>query len=439
MVSGIVLSLSNLTHPHTSSTTSLHFFNMLSTISTLAFASAACASALPVSKTAPQMPLYYEYGGYPRIQTNISWGTPAQAPIPVIFDTGSVAFWTYGPKAIINDGSQYLGSQGPCNKTVKKIFNWPSSTSHSPVVNLTSGNVYSYGGNGKLISAYQEINDTMNFVGTGFQPIKNTQVAISNFTIVRQLDNDCAIDVNTFDQSILGVGPFNVGGVATSRTGPSLKVNMKYTGQTSTNILSMWMCKAPADVRGTYHGTALFGQPLPKSAYSGSVVEVKQMPPNGSYVGYYTALPSFTIGGKAIGVKDTTVENCLIDSGTGQDQLPFSLADVTKNSKVFEYQTKEGFVLTAYNGSCDSIPATETFDFKFPGAKSGQSAVVKLPIRSYARGTSDSLTNIPKNICALTLSLDNYGGCVFGAPFFTAAALQFDDDKKEILMAQGGI
>lgn len=412
---------------------------MLATISTLSFAAAACAAVLPVSKTAPQIPIHYAYGGYPRIQTNISWGTPAQAPIPAIFDTGSVAFWTYGPKAIINDGSQYLATQGPCNKTVKKIFDWQKSSTHTPVVNLTSGNVYSYGGNGKLISAYQEINDTMNFVGTGFSPLKNVQVALSNFTVVRQLDSECAIDVNSFDQSILGVGPFGVGGASASSSGPSLRTNMRALGQIASNTLSMWMAKAPADVRGTYNGTALFGQPLPKSAYTGPLVSVKQVVPDGTYVGYYTALPSFTTNGKNISIADTSVTNCLIDSGTGQDELPFSMADVAKSSKVFEYKTSEGFLLTAYNGSCDSIPASETFDFSFPGAAKGQSVVVKLPIRSYARGTSDGLTSVPKDICPLTLTLDNYGSCVFGAPFFTAAALQFDDDKKQILMAQGGI
>ena len=54
--------------------------NMFATLPTLAFA--ATAAALPAfdaaaANAAPKIPIYYEYGGYPRIQANISWGTPA--------------------------------------------------------------------------------------------------------------------------------------------------------------------------------------------------------------------------------------------------------------------------------------------------------------------------------------------------------------------------
>nr|POE73004.1 hypothetical protein CFP56_30943 [Quercus suber] len=410
---------------------------------------ASTVAALPAASCPPSIPITYSYGGYPRIQADLAWGVPAQKGVSTIFDTGSIGFWTYGPNATINDGSQYHYSEGPCNKSVKSFYNWPASSTHSKLKTLKSPVSYAYGGNGKIISAPSIINDTFSFSNAKWPAIANNEVALANFTVVAQLDDKCAIDESTFDHSILGLAPFGVGGSAISNIGPSFRKNLRDQGKTQSSSFSMWMDKPPKSATGQYQGTAIFGAVPSKSKYSGDLVRLKMNPPSGSYIGYYVSMPSLTtksfINGKgsskATTIKsiDPSVKQCLLDSGTGEDRLPFNQSQVIAATKgLIEYDGNALFL--AWNGSCASIPETATLNFTFAGATAGKKATIAVPIRSYARGEFDDIPGVDKSkVCGLSLSLDEYGGCTFGAPFFTAAFAVFNDDKKQIALAQGGV
>lgn len=169
-------------------------------------AASAVAAPAPSSSQPLAIPLHYSYGGYPRIETNLTWGSPAQIQIPTIFDTGSSDFWVYGPNATINDGSQNHFTAGPCNKTVKDFYDWPASSSHSEPKPVRYG--YTYGGHGKLISANAVINDTFSFGDPKWPGIVNNEVALAYYTQVAEGDANCAIPESSFDHSILGLVSF---------------------------------------------------------------------------------------------------------------------------------------------------------------------------------------------------------------------------------------
>ncbi|KLP13675.1 Uncharacterized protein LW94_9190 [Fusarium fujikuroi] len=357
---------------------------MFLTISLLSIASfqGAIAASPPPQPQSPIIPISYSYGGYPRIQADIKWGTPGQSPIPTIFDTGSPSFWVFGPKSTINDGSDAHYVQGPCNKTVKTFYNWPKSTSHSkggPTKPKGGSLSYAYGGNGKLISASGLINDTFAFSNPNFAKLTNNQVALADYAQITQLD----------DKSVFGAAP----------------IQKKYIGE---------------------------------------LVRIKQDYPEDPYVGYYSALPELTATsirkpGKPvkIGLADPSVKRCLLDSGTGEDRVPFSEKEIIKATGLIHLQVP---YVIAWNGTCESIPRTATLNFTFAGVTKGKRVTVAVPIRSYARGEFDGIPGYDTSkVCALSLSGDEFGDCTLGAPFFTAAYAVFHDDKKQIALAQGGV
>lgn len=404
---------------------------------------AASATAAPAPPTYQQpsqaIPLHYNYGGYPRIETDVTWGTPAQAYVPTIFDTGSSSFWVYGPKAIINDGSNYHFTQGPCNKTVKNFYNWPASKSHSKPKAEAHG--FSYGGNGKLVSSSQVINDTFSFTNTKWPGLVNNEVALADYTQVAQLDDKCAIPESDFDHSILGLAPVSY----PLTSGPSFRQNLLNQGKVKSSSFSMWFDKAPASAKGVYQGTALFGAVPSKDKYKGELVRMNMNPPSGSYVGYYVSTPTLTAtnikkpgAAKNIPLSDTSVKQCLLDSGTGQDRVPFSQDELLKVTGLIEYQGDAQFI--AWNGSCDSIPATAAINYTFAGSTAGKKVTISIPIRSYARGEFDQIPGVDtKKVCGLSLSASEPGGCTFGAPFFSSLFAVFSDEKKQIALAQGGV
>lgn len=56
----------------------------------------AIAAAAPAARQAQApaiLPLSYKYGGYPKVSTDIVWGTPGQEPIETVVDLGSADFW----------------------------------------------------------------------------------------------------------------------------------------------------------------------------------------------------------------------------------------------------------------------------------------------------------------------------------------------------------
>lgn len=66
----------------------------------------------------------------------------------------------------------------------------------------------SYGGNGKIIRAHQQVDDTMRFGNPKMPQLTNQRVALANFTIIREAaDNSSACYKNllTYDYSILGL------------------------------------------------------------------------------------------------------------------------------------------------------------------------------------------------------------------------------------------
>ncbi|GAO19787.1 uncharacterized protein UV8b_07615 [Ustilaginoidea virens] len=403
---------------------------------------AAAAAAAAAAAPAPVIPISYSYGGYPRIQADLSWGTPSQSSIPTIFDTGSPSFWVYGPHAIINYGSKYHYQLGPCNKSVETFFDWPKSTTYSSVTNFPRGLGYSYGGNGKIVAAYTELNDTFSFANANFPPLANNQVAISNFTLVTEADDTCSIPASSFDHSILGLAPLT--GI---QAGPSFRANLRTAGKTSSSSFSVWMDQAPrsSNSKYTYRGAAVFGAIPSTPKYVGPLVRIKQTNPDPPYTGYYAALPKLTAsnlmgpGGKPreIGLADPTVKNCLLDSGTGADRIPFNESQIAQATGLLRLHNPS---ILAWNGTCDSIPHSASLKFTFDGATPGTSVTIAVPIRSYARGIYDSDPGLDTSkYCGLTLSGDEYGDCVLGASFFSAIFAVFHDDMQQVALAQGGV
>ncbi|KAJ4249088.1 hypothetical protein NW762_012420 [Fusarium torreyae] len=415
------------------------FSTSLLTIASLQGVAAAAASS---QSQPPTIPISYSYGGYPRVQADIKWGTPGQSPVPTIFDTGSPSFWVFGPNSIINDGTNAHYTPGPCNKTVKTFYNWRKSSSHSKggaVKNKGGPLGYAYGGNGKLISAPATINDTFAFSNPKFAELTNNQVALADYAQVAQLDDKCKIPESDFDHSILGLAP-----LPKDFSGPSFRDNLRRTGKTQSSSFTMWFDQQPKSIKSLYSGAAVFGAAPSNKKYTGELVRIKQSYPTPPYIGYYSALPELTATsirkpGKPvkIGLADSSVKQCLLDSGTGEDRLPFSEKEIIKATGLI--QLKSPLVL-AWNGTCESIPRTATLNFTFSGVTPGKKVTVAVPIRSYARGEYDDMPGYDASkYCALSVSGDEYGGCIFGAPFFTAAYAVFHDDKKQIALAQGGV
>ncbi|PSK41763.1 hypothetical protein B9Z65_9149 [Elsinoe australis] len=175
---------------------------MFSCLLILATVAAAAPSSQQDVKTYA-VPLSFKYGNYPRITADLHWGTPAQNPVEAIVDTGSAGFWVYGPNSIINDGSNLLFQQGPCNKSVKNLYDY--RTSSSKKARKTADLAYAYRGNGKIAAGGYTINDTFSFANKKWPALNNRRVGIVNFTLVRQLDEGCKIPESTFDHSILGL------------------------------------------------------------------------------------------------------------------------------------------------------------------------------------------------------------------------------------------
>lgn len=121
---------------------------------------AAAAPAARQAQTPAIMPLSYKYGGYPKVSTDIVYGTPGQAPIETVIDTGSANFWVssinpflqasltkmqvYGPDGKVNSGSPYLFGTGPCTEDVTPFFNYPESSTATDVKD--SPRAFAYGG-----------------------------------------------------------------------------------------------------------------------------------------------------------------------------------------------------------------------------------------------------------------------------------------------------
>ncbi|EKG19996.1 Peptidase A1 [Macrophomina phaseolina MS6] len=375
----------------------------------------AIVAAAPAARQAQApalLPLSYKYGGYPKISTDIIWGTPGQEPIETV----------YGPNGTINSGSPYLGGTGDCTENVTPFFNWPESSTATDYQDQLRG--YAYGGNGKLITAPGHVNDTISFTNPKYPSLLNQQVQLVNFTRVKSRATTC--NGSPYERSILGISEDTE-----TNTGPSFRGDLLSTGRIESPTLSLWFNAPPASVLGEYKGTALFGALPSADKYAGPLVKVAQHPPEDSYVGYYVATPKFSVAGKEIPVNTTATPQCLIDSGFGTENLPIATPDFLNATGLIESN-----YYPAYPGPCESIPKDLTLDYTFAGVD-GEEVTVKVPLRSYARGITDYYNET--NVCGLSFSLEATASCALGAPFFTSAFLAFNDDTKEIAIAQGGV
>ncbi|KAF5570832.1 peptidase a1 [Fusarium phyllophilum] len=389
---------------------------MLFSISLLTIASmqgaAAAAAALQQSQP-PTIPISYSYGGYPRAVYKPTSNGAHQDSLPfrrfLIRDLPVSGF--FGPNSIINDGTNAHYTPGSCNKTVKTFYNWPKSSSHSKggAVKPKGGTLgYAYGGNGKLISAPATINDTFAFSNPKFSKLTNNQVALANYAQVAQLDDKCKIPECDFDHSILGLAP-----LPKDFSGPSFRDNLRHTGKTKSSSFAMWFDQQPKSIKSPYSGAAVFGAVPANKKYAGELVRIKQDYPTPPYIGYYAALPELTTTsirkpGKPIkiGLADSSVKQRLLDSGTGEDRLPFSEKEIIK--------------------------ATGLIQLDYPLALAWNVAPVE---REY----DDVPGYDASKHCALSVSGDEYGDCILGAPFFTAVYAVFHDDTKQVALAQGGV
>ncbi|KAH8689730.1 aspartic peptidase domain-containing protein [Phaeosphaeriaceae sp. PMI808] len=366
------------------------------------------------------MPVEFEYGADSRVTADIILGTaPSAEPVRVVMDSGSANFWVWSPDATINFGSPYLGVTGPCNAKVPVSYD-PALSSNSTLTNQTSS--YAYAGNAKIVSGSQYANDTFTTVG-GSGPIPNVQFALENFGRFKGARSTC--DPPTYDQGILGLSYYDKGKTA----GPSFRQNLFESGQIASKILFMWFDKHLGAL-GHLTGGVLFGA-LDTSKYTGPLVELENVVPDYT-VGVYVAKPNITFNGQSFVPDQDT--RCLVDSGAHADYLPFE-----SNSEVEQlfFSTTGGqlvnyFGIVGYNGTCDSIPQNLNITYTFTGV-SGKAVDINVPLRNYARGLSFPDT---QNICLLNLEV---GGCTFGAPFQSAAAILMDDEGDRVAFAQAAV
>ncbi|GME27398.1 Peptidase A1 [Neofusicoccum parvum] len=381
------------------------------------------------------MPLKYPYNGYPKVYADIYFGTPAQTPIETVVDLGSADYWVYGPNATIYYGSPYLGVEGPCHLTPEPSYDPYLSSTATGFRNQTRG--FAYGGNGKILTSYYSVNDTISFSSAAadaalFPSLAGTQVAITNRTLIKIRADQCT--GTDYDSSILGIAEAGSG----TNQGPSFRANLLDAGAIDSATLSMWFDAPPAGTRDDYRGTMLLGAvPAAASAkYAGSLVQVPKRQPEGS-VGYYVDRPVWRVGERAVklytGYYNTTTTTCLLDSGSGQDYLPLDeddFLDAVGGLVIFNGRP-------AWNGTCESIPADKAVSLTFGGVKEGESVTVDVPLRNWARGNADYFNNT--NICGLSMELSNADSCILASPFSSAAFLAVNDELGQIALAQGGV
>ncbi|KAK0117915.1 hypothetical protein ONS95_012230 [Cadophora gregata] len=381
--------------------------------------------ALAVKSTSYHyMPVEFEYGPDSRVTADITFGTaPAAKPVRVVMDSGSANFWVWSPDATVNWGSPYLGVTGPCNAKVPVSYD-PAVSPNSILSNHTSG--YAYAGNAKIVSGSQYANDTIMAVG-GNGPIPNVQFALENFGLFKLGDNGSCVPP-PYDEGILGLSYYN----ATKTNGPSFRQNLFESGQIASKTVFMWFDKHLGAL-GDLTGGILFGA-VDTSKYTGPLVEVENVVAEYD-VGVYVAKPNITIGGQTF-VPDNDYK-CLVDSGAHADYLPFAygsgLEELFFNATGGQLLNYNGAGIVAFNGSCESIPQDFHIKYTFAGV-CGQTVDISVPLRNYARGLIDPQST--QDICLFNLEL---GGCTFGAPFQSAAAILMDDEGDRVAFAQAAI
>ncbi|KAH8589397.1 aspartic peptidase domain-containing protein [Bisporella sp. PMI_857] len=390
----------------------------------LALASIAVAVADPV-----YFPLNYRYGGGSKVSTDIvlPW---SNSTIEVVFDQGSENFWVFGPDAVMNWGKTCLFCQGQCNTTVTPYYDPSlSATASTEPFSFFNG----YGAYTKIVQGDTSANDTLTFSSTSGQKSNvPVRVALVDYMQQRLSDGGQCIAAENYDRGILGTAPFQRSSTWNT-TGPHVRQDLLESGVISAAVQSMWFDTAPSLINGTFTGGATFGG-IDLSKYTGELVKLplftNDNTQGGASVGYYVAPPTVTVNGTVLDGSELTTRTCLIDSGTQIDDLPISTASLN------DFLAAAGLVYSpvgriAFPGACDDIPRDRTIDLEFAGLEEGKKVSIKIPLRNYARADGMEV-----GFCTLNIDV---GGCLFGAPFATAAFFAADDEAGEVALAQGGV
>lgn len=400
------------------------------------------AAATPLAPPFVHLPIELIYGDQPAVTTTLQLPGQAGQNISVVYDLGSVNWWVVGENATLNWGcTEGLACEGPCNAPIEPVYDYVDSKTATGFANYTA--FYSYGNFGKEVEGQHTVNDTFTFTNAAGQAstICDMRVELASNMILAVAPggpNDTCLYNNDFNHAIMGLAPWvpyyaNPNSTSLS-PGPSARRDLLERGVIRSPLQCMWFDEAPEDVFDTYTGGGMFGA-IDTSKYTGPLVKVpvktKNVGSNNQEVGYWVAAPKVSISGKAMNGSDYDGTACMIDSGSQVDDIPvnFDLSDEF-NAALNMVTTPLGYY--AYNGTCDSIPRNLTIDLTWAGVEDGEEVTIKVPLRNYVRGDA----TFEEGYCFL--NVDN-AGCMFTAPFMTAAFFAADDARNEIALAQGGV
>ncbi|KAL8420655.1 hypothetical protein RB594_003443 [Gaeumannomyces avenae] len=412
---------------------------------------AAAPAAVEAGAVVPtvHMPVHMRYGQNNKFATSLVLPYSDQS-IEVCYDLGSPDFFLFSPNATQNWGCRYLACQGPCNATVPEEGTYDPSLSKTATAPRPWAHDYGYGGGlNKWYRANKIVNDTFaftNHLNKVLSQVSDVEVALVPYLQQRTFsaaENSCA-EKPAYDYSILGMAPYfsSPDPNAMNTTGPSFRQNLLDQGRISAPVQSLWMERRPDDVRGTFTGAGLLGG-IDTSKYSGPLVRIPRLNGVGySLNEYYTHAAKLSFNGVAPIPIDTTspdVETeCILDSG--------GIGDAHNPVDVEAYYNVTGLRLnpshpTPYQGNylswpgkCEDIPADHFMEYSLVGVREGETAVVKVPMRNYAR-FQDPIDEA-RGWCTMAISLK---GCSLNAPFLSAAFFAADDESGEIAIAQGGV
>lgn len=363
--------------------------------------------------------------------------------IDVCFDQGSEMFWVFGPQTDYLWGGRF--PPGTCSSPVGlPMYDYQNSPRHPELKDMDESFSILYGGGARSLFGNSTVTDTMMFSSSAGQvsTIANITGALPFAMFFQQEDTQGRCDPKELDHWYVDRGILGISKYKSDSQKPHVRHDLLERGAISNQVQSMWFDEAPEDPRATFTGGAIFGG-VDMSKFTGPLVKVSSIELEGE-VGYYVSPPRVSVNGKAINDTGFAEPTCHLDCGTTNDALPIT----TGTKKALLAAT--GLVESAndniaWNGTCDSVPRDLSIDLTFPGARntttSSSSVTVKVPLRNYVRqddGTEkDKFGN---TVCRLSLyTSDEYGRCVFGAPFATAAFFAADDEKSEIALAQGGV
>lgn len=407
-------------------------------------ASAAPAAAAAVVPTV-HMPVHMKYGDNNKFATSLVLPYSGET-VEVCYDLGSPDFWIFAPNATQNWGCRYLDCQGPCNASVSEAGSYdPSRSAAATPVEPWRAN-YAYGGGlSKQYKSDKIVNDTFTFTNpNGYSTtVADVRVALVYYLQQRTQipeQNTCA-EKPAYDFSIMGMAPYfsSPDPKVQNTTGPSFRQNLLEQGRISAPVQSLWMEKAPQDVRGTFTGAGLLGG-IDTSKYTGPLVRIPRLKDLGySLSEYYTHAANLSFNGVTpIPIDSTNTTACIIDSGAvGDSHNPvdddayFNTTGLRLNPK---HPTPYRGSYLSWPGRCDDIPADRFFEYSMAGVREGETAVVKVPLRNYARFQDP--VDEAMGWCTMAISLR---GCGLNSPFLSAAFFAADDESGEIAIAQGGV